>query len=74
MTNLRIDGLVAIGGGSAIGLSKALALRTALPQVVLPTTYAGSEATDILGETVGGEKKTRRDRELFRKLSYTTRS
>ena len=62
VTNLRVDGLVAIGGGSAIGLSKALALRTALPQVVLPTTYAGSEATDILGETVGGEKKTRRDR------------
>jgi maleylacetate reductase len=29
--------------------------------VVVPTTYAGSEMTDILGETAGGEKTTRRD-------------
>ena len=54
----KIDGLVAIGGGSAIGLSKALAHRTDLPQIVLPTTYAGSEMTPILGETFGGVKKT----------------
>ncbi|QLC26878.1 maleylacetate reductase [Parasphingopyxis algicola] len=54
------DGLVAIGGGSAIGLSKALAARTDLPQLILPTTYAGSEMTDILGETDDGEKRTRR--------------
>lgn len=57
----RCDGLIAIGGGSAIGLSKALATRTDLPQLVLPTTYAGSEMTDILGETATGEKLTRRD-------------
>lgn len=56
----RINGLVAIGGGSAIGLSKALALRTALPQIAIPTTYAGSEATPMLGETKGGEKITQR--------------
>ena len=74
VTNLRVDGLVAIGGGSAIGLSKALALRTALPQVVLPTTYASSEATDILGETVGGESRPGEIEELFRRPSYTTRS
>lgn len=54
------DCLVAIGGGSTTGLSKALALRTDLPQVILPTTYAGSEATPILGETTGGEKTTQR--------------
>ncbi|WP_285729436.1 maleylacetate reductase [Nocardiopsis sp. ATB16-24] len=55
------DCVVAIGGGSAIGLSKALAARTGMPQVVVPTTYAGSEATPVLGETENGVKSTRRD-------------
>lgn len=52
------DCLVAIGGGSTIGLGKAIALRTDLPQIAIPTTYAGSEATPILGETVNGVKTT----------------
>lgn len=56
--DLGIDGIIAIGGGSAIGLSKALSWRTGLPQIVCPTTYAGSEMTPILGETSGGLKKT----------------
>lgn len=55
---IRADCLVAIGGGSTIGLSKALALRTGLPQIVLPTTYSGSEATPVLGQTEGGHKTT----------------
>ena len=54
------DGLVAIGGGSAIGLGKAIALRTDLPQIVVPTTYAGSEMTPVLGQTEGGRKTTQR--------------
>lgn len=55
------DGLVAVGGGSAIGLAKALALRSGLPQIAVPTTFAGSEATPILGETKGREKTTLSD-------------
>ena len=54
------DCTVAIGGGSTTGLGKAIALRTGLPQIVAPTTYAGSEATPILGETEGGKKTTQR--------------
>jgi maleylacetate reductase len=54
------DCLVALGGGSTTGLSKALALRTGLPQIVVPTTYAGSEATPILGQTDQGRKTTLR--------------
>lgn len=56
----RADALVAIGGGSTTGLGKALALRTDLPQIVLPTTYAGSEMTPILGQTEAGRKVTQR--------------
>jgi maleylacetate reductase len=55
-----VDCLVAVGGGSAIGLAKALALRTDLPQVVVPTTYAGSEVTPVLGQTSAGRKTTLR--------------
>ena len=55
------DVVVAIGGGSTTGLGKAIAYRTDLPQVVVPTTYAGSEATPILGQTEGGTKTTLTD-------------
>lgn len=55
------DCVVSLGGGSTTGLGKAIAVRTGADQVVIPTTYAGSEMTDILGETTGGEKTTRRD-------------
>jgi maleylacetate reductase len=53
--------VISLGGGSTIGLGKAIATRTHADQVVIPTTYAGSEMTDILGETDAGEKTTRRD-------------
>ncbi len=55
------DCLIAIGGGSTTGLGKALAYRTDLPQIVIPTTYAGSEATPILGQTEEGVKTTLSD-------------
>jgi maleylacetate reductase len=54
------DCVVSLGGGSTIGLGKAIALRTGADQVVIPTTYAGSEMTDILGQTEAGAKTTQR--------------
>ena len=59
------DCTVAIGGGSTTGLGKAIALRTDLPQIVVPTTYAGSEATPILGETQDGRKTTQRSAKVL---------
>jgi maleylacetate reductase len=58
---LRADSTVGIGGGSTIGLGKAIGLRIGLPQVAVPTTYAGSECTPIIGETANGKKKTQRN-------------
>jgi maleylacetate reductase len=55
------DGIVAVGGGSAIGLAKAVARDGGLPIVAVPTTYAGSEMTSIWGQTEGGQKRTGRD-------------
>jgi maleylacetate reductase len=57
----RADCLIAFGGGSTIGLAKALALRTRLPIIAIPTTYAGSEVTSIYGLTDGGKKRTGRN-------------
>lgn len=56
--SVNADCLVAIGGGSTIGLGKAISLRTGLKQIAVSTTYAGSEMTPILGETENGVKKT----------------
>lgn len=58
VSSVEADCLVGLGGGSTTGLCKAVALRTDLSQIILPTTYAGSEATPILGETTEGRKKT----------------
>ncbi|MCC6828416.1 MAG: maleylacetate reductase [Novosphingobium sp.] len=58
---LGVTGLVAVGGGSTTGLAKAIALRTGLPIVAVPTTYAGSEMTPIWGLTEDGVKRTGRD-------------
>lgn len=53
------DSVISFGGGSTIGLGKAISIRTGLPHICIPTTYAGSEMTPILGETVDGRKTTR---------------
>jgi maleylacetate reductase len=39
------DGVVAVGGGSAIGLAKIVALALRLPLIAVPTTYSGAEMT-----------------------------
>ena len=68
---LGADCAVAIGGGSTIGLGKAIALDSGLPILAIPTTYAGSEMTPIYGVTEGGLKKTGRDvRVLPRTVLY----
>jgi maleylacetate reductase len=57
----QVDCLVALGGGSAVGLAKAVALTSGLPLLAVPTTYAGSEMTPVWGITEAGEKRTGRD-------------
>jgi maleylacetate reductase len=59
------DGVVAVGGGSAIGLAKAIALETGLPIIAIPTTYSGSEATPIVGMTDGARKITQRSAKVL---------
>lgn len=58
---LGADCMVAIGGGSTIGLGKAIALESTVPIIAIPTTYAGSEMTPIYGITENNLKKTGRD-------------
>jgi maleylacetate reductase len=64
------DVIVALGGGSAIGLGKALVRRSGLPLAAIPTTYSGSEMTSIYGETDEGGKKTGRDPLLMPRLVF----
>ncbi len=61
---LCIDAVVSVGGGSTIGLGKALVARMGVSHIAVPTTYAGSEMTPILGETANGAKVTTRDEKL----------
>ncbi|HMI99838.1 MAG TPA: iron-containing alcohol dehydrogenase [Gaiellaceae bacterium] len=43
------DGILAVGGGSAIDLAKAISVETGLPLVSVPTTYSGAEWTPSFG-------------------------
>ena len=65
---------MAVGGGSVIGLAKAIALTAQAPIVAVPTTYSGSEMTAIYGLTAGGRKHTGRDEAVRpRHVVYDTR-
>ncbi|MCB9674441.1 MAG: maleylacetate reductase [Alphaproteobacteria bacterium] len=57
----RADWVVAHGGGTPIGIAKAVALELPVQIGAVPTTYAGSERTDIWGLTRDGVKTTGRD-------------
>ncbi|HEY5110713.1 MAG TPA: maleylacetate reductase [Acidimicrobiales bacterium] len=62
---------VSLGGGSATGFGKAVSLTHGLPQICIPTTYAGSELTPIWGTSSGEVKETGRDlRVLPRTVIY----
>ena len=58
---LQIDGCVAVGGGSTIGLAKMASLKFNTPYLAIPTTFSGSEMTPIWGTTNNNIKTTGRD-------------
>ncbi len=65
---LGADAYLAVGGGTTIGLAKAVAVATGRPVIALPTTYSGSEMTAILGVTEAGVKRTVVDRRVLPRL------
>lgn len=65
LNSVAADSVVSIGGGSVVGLGKAVSIRTGVPHISIPTTYSGSEMTPILGETDNGIKTTRSDPKIL---------
>jgi maleylacetate reductase len=64
----RPQSILAYGGGSAIGLGKALAHATGLPLAAVATTYSGSEMTAVWGNSDGTVKRTFRNTEVAPRL------
>jgi maleylacetate reductase len=61
----QADVVVTVGGGSAIGFGKVIARDTDAPLICIPTTFSGSERTDIWGQTHGGVKTTAHDHRVL---------
>ena len=64
------DSVITLGGGSATGLGKAVALELPLPILAIPTTYAGSEMTPIWGLTTSARKETGRDPRVLPRMRH----
>ncbi|MFJ8782036.1 maleylacetate reductase [Streptomyces sp. NPDC102476] len=64
----QADAVVTIGGGSSIGLAKIVARDTHLPIIAVPTTFAGSEATNVWGVTEDARKTTGVDDKVLPKV------
>lgn len=65
----EIDLVISIGGGSATGLGKIVALDARIDLMAVPTTYAGSEMTTIWGRTRNNQKVTGRDMAVLPKTT-----
>lgn len=68
LDRVQPDALLAVGGGSPIGLGKALAHASHLPLAAVATTYSGSEMTAIWGRSDGTRKYTFRDAHVAPRL------
>ena len=68
LARFQPQSLLAFGGGSAIGLGKALAFETKLPLAAVATTYSGSEMTAVWGNSDGKMKRTFRNDEVAPRL------
>ena len=62
------DAVISIGGGSSTGLAKFVARESGLPIVAVPTTFAGSEATNVWGHVDGDRKVTGMDDRVLPKV------
>ncbi|HEU0296995.1 MAG TPA: iron-containing alcohol dehydrogenase [Anaerolineales bacterium] len=56
----NVEAVIGMGGGSPIGMAKALGFESHLPIVAIPTTYAGSEMTGVYGITHTDEDPPRK--------------
>ncbi|WZH47153.1 putative maleylacetate reductase [Fusarium acuminatum] len=65
LNSASADCVISVGGGSVVGLGKAISIRSGVPHISIPTTYSGSEMTPILGETQNGHKSTRSDPKIL---------